>query len=171
MVREWKWMSLVAGLAFGVGCAHQAPVAKSTAGHPEVVAQAAPAVANDSEADRQAAELAKLLKGTVAHFEFDRDALTDEGQARLRTVADALRKLPKAKIRVSGHADELGTEEYNLALGQRRAEVAKKYLVALGVEQVRVDTVSYGEEKPAAAGHADSDHAANRRDELEPLSK
>jgi peptidoglycan-associated lipoprotein len=112
--------------------------------------------------------LEAVLRGAVAHFDFDRDQLKPDGQEKLRQVADALRTHPKAHVRISGYCDELGTEEYNLALGQRRAEVARKYLVALGVSPGQVDTVSFGKEKPADPGHNDDAHAANRRDEVEP---
>jgi peptidoglycan-associated lipoprotein len=77
---------------------------------------------------------------------------------------------PAARIRIAGNCDELGTTEYNLALGQRRAEVARKYLANLGVATSRVETISYGEEKPVATGHDAESHAKNRRDDAEQLS-
>ena len=77
---------------------------------------------------------------------------------------------PAARIQIAGNCDELGTTEYNLALGQRRAEVARKYLVDLGVSASRVDTISYGEERPVAPGHDAESHAANRRDDASVLS-
>ena len=161
-LRTWKVLGLTLSAA-ALGCAHQAKVALTSTPMPSV------ARADTSVADAERAELATLLKGAVAHFDFDQDSLTDEGQARLQKVATALKAHHAQAIRISGHCDELGTEEYNLALGQRRAQVAKKYLMALGVEPTRIDTVSFGEERPLSEAHDDEAHALNRRDELEPL--
>lgn len=71
-----------------------------------------------------------------------------------------------ANIRIEGHCDERGTSEYNLALGDRRANSAKKYLVDLGISAERLSTISYGEEKPADPGHNEAAWAKNRRDEI-----
>jgi peptidoglycan-associated lipoprotein len=109
-----------------------------------------------------------LLKSIVLHFAFDEAVLTGDDQTQLHRLADILKKYPSAKIRVVGHCDERGTEEYNLALGQRRAEVAKKYLTDLGVDMQRVDTLSYGFERPLDSRHLEEAWARNRRDEITP---
>ncbi len=96
--------------------------------------------------------------------------LTDQDRQKLQTLARAMKAHPASRIRIAGNCDELGTTEYNLALGQRRAEVARKYLIDLGVSGARVDTISYGEEHPVATGHDAESHAANRRDDAELLS-
>lgn len=103
----------------------------------------------------------------AVHFEFDRADLTTADQNQLNQLADSLRSRPALKVKVAGHCDELGTEEYNLALGQRRADAARAYLVRLGVEPARVEAVSFGEEQPADAEHTPEAWAANRRAELD----
>ena len=152
-----------------VGCAHQAAEAPPA---PPVVAQTAPPVATAPEKDQadDTAELKRILSGPIAHFEFDKAQLTDQDRQKLQTLAKAMKAHPAARIQIAGNCDELGTTEYNLALGQRRAEVARKYLADLGVASSRVDTISYGEERPVATGHDAESHAANRRDDAALLS-
>ena len=150
-------------------CAHQ-QAAEAPA--PPVVAQAAPPVAEAPDQSKvdDTAELKRILSGPIAHFEFDQAQLTGESRQKLQTLANAMKAHPAARIRIAGNCDELGTTEYNLALGQRRAEVARKYLVDLGVTASRVETISYGEERPVATGHDAESHAANRRDDVELVS-
>jgi peptidoglycan-associated lipoprotein len=111
-------------------------------------------------------DLESLLAGSVLHFDTDASNLDKHDRQRLQHVADYLLGHPGTAIRVAGNCDERGTEEYNLALGQRRSDVAKQYLVDLGVEEARVVTVSYGKEHPASDGHDEASWAQNRRDEL-----
>jgi peptidoglycan-associated lipoprotein len=97
------------------------------------------------------------------NFEFDRYSLTDEAKATLDELAQALKANPQFVVTIEGHADERGTVEYNLALGEQRAQAAKAYLVALGVDASRVDTISHGEQQPVDAGHDELAWAINRR--------
>src|SRR5574340_1110255 len=83
------------------------------------------------------------------YFVYDKYDLSDEAKNSLKTLADVLRKNNKVKVSIEGHCDERGTNEYNLALGDRRAKVAKEYLAAVGIPANRLDIISYGEEKPA----------------------
>ena len=137
-----------------------------------MVAQVAPPVAEAPPQSKteDTAELTRILSGPIAHFEFDQAQLTAESRQKLQLLAKALKAHPAARVRIAGNCDELGTTEYNLALGQRRAEVARKYLADLGVGASRVETISYGEERPVAPGHDAEAHAANRRDDAEQLS-
>jgi peptidoglycan-associated lipoprotein len=82
------------------------------------------------------------------HFEYDRDKLDGPTKSILRTNADWLKNNPNARVEIQGHADERGTNNYNLGLGERRALQTKKYLVNLGIDESRLYTISYGEEKP-----------------------
>lgn len=100
------------------------------------------------------------------HFEFDRARITDESAAILQAKAEILRNFPNVAVTIEGHADERGSLEYNQALGQRRAESAKTYLVNLGLSAGMFRTVSYGEERPLAQGANESAWAENRRDEF-----
>lgn len=112
----------------------------------------------------------RLLRNTVLHFEFDATVLSDQDKVALQRVAEALRVRTWARIRIAGHCDERGTEEYNLALGQRRADVARQYLRALGVSAAAIETVSFGAELPVVEGATEEIYAVNRRDELQPVS-
>ena len=162
-----RWLLLPS--VFLAACAHE-QVAQAPA--QPIVAQPAAPVADatpQAKAD-DTAELNRLLTGPIAHFDFDQARLTDQDREKLQTLAKALKAHPAARIRIAGNCDELGTEEYNLALGQRRAEVARKYLADLGIAASRLETISYGENRPAVEGHDEAAHAANRRDEAELLS-
>jgi peptidoglycan-associated lipoprotein len=103
----------------------------------------------------------------VIHFDFDRSELRDDARAALDAKIPVLLANPDVNIRVAGHADERGSTEYNLALGQRRAATAKRYLSERGVPESRIETVSFGEERPVVDGHDESAWAENRRDEFE----
>ena len=100
------------------------------------------------------------------HFEFDRSRITDEAAAILQRKAEVLRNYPNVSVTIEGHADERGSLEYNQALGQRRAESARSYLVNLGLSAGMFRTVSFGEERPIAQGANESAWAENRRDEF-----
>jgi peptidoglycan-associated lipoprotein len=159
-------ISAVAAL-FVVACAHAKPAEPAPAPKSEPVAKAPPP---EKEAPAPAPErddVGDLLKGLAIHFDFDKADLTVDSQKRLDTLADALRSHPAVHIKVAGNCDELGTEEYNLALGQKRADAVKMYLGHLGVAGGRIDTVSYGEEKPVNPAHTPDAWSANRRDDIE----
>jgi peptidoglycan-associated lipoprotein len=103
----------------------------------------------------------------VVHFDFDESDLRDDARSRLDAKLPILLANPGLTLRISGHADERGSDEYNLALGQRRAAAAKRYLTERGVAGGRIETASFGEEQPVAAGGDESAYAANRRAEFE----
>jgi len=108
----------------------------------------------------------KLAKRSV-YFDYDSNAVKDEYRG---LVQDHSRYMTTAKrdsrIRIEGNADERGSREYNLALGQRRAEAVKRVMTVLGVADNRIETISYGEEKPKAAGHDEASWAENRRADI-----
>jgi peptidoglycan-associated lipoprotein len=97
------------------------------------------------------------------HFDFDKSFIRNDAKPILQKVAAYMKKTPGAKLQIEGHCDERGTSEYNIALGQRRADAAKKYLRNLGVDGGRLSTISYGEERPADPGHNETAWARNRR--------
>jgi peptidoglycan-associated lipoprotein len=101
-----------------------------------------------------------------AFFGFDESTLSSDAQAALSTSADFLKKNGQYNLLIEGHCDERGTEQYNLALGDRRANTAKEYLTTLGVDSSRIRTVSYGEERPFDPGHDEAAWAKNRRAHL-----
>jgi peptidoglycan-associated lipoprotein len=97
------------------------------------------------------------------HFDFDKYDIRPGDASILNENAALLKKYPNVKIQIEGHCDERGTVEYNLALGERRANSAKNYLVSLGISPARISTISYGKEKPLDPGHNEEAWAKNRR--------
>lgn len=102
---------------------------------------------------------------TVFYFEFDKSLLNADARAALNIHAERLRSNPRA-VRLEGHADERGTREYNMALGERRANAVKEYLVLQGVDGSYLEAISYGEERPSQLGSDDQSWSLNRRVEM-----
>ncbi len=107
-----------------------------------------------------------LLSQRVVYFEFDSSAIRDDALPVIRAHADYLASNSQVSFTLEGHADERGTREYNLALGERRADAVRRMLIANGVSPAQVRVVSYGEERPAVLGHDESAWSMNRRAEL-----
>jgi len=105
------------------------------------------------------------------HFDFDKYDIRPEDTKILKESAALLMKHPRVRIQIEGHCDERGTNEYNLALGERRSNSAKKYLISMGVPESRLSTISYGEERPLDPGHNEEAWARNRRAHFVILSK
>ncbi len=101
--------------------------------------------------------------GSKVYFAFDKSTLSEEARETLKAQAGWLKEYEGVTVTIEGHADERGTREYNLALGERRANAVKDYLTALGVDPNRLRTISYGEERPAVVGHDKEAWAKNRR--------
>ena len=97
------------------------------------------------------------------HFNFDKYDIRPEDAAILKENAALLKRFSNVKVQIEGHCDERGTVEYNLALGERRANKTKDYLVSLGISAARISTISYGKEKPLDPGHNEEAWAKNRR--------
>ncbi|HYB10647.1 MAG TPA: peptidoglycan-associated lipoprotein Pal [Alphaproteobacteria bacterium] len=102
--------------------------------------------------------------GDRIFFEFDKADLRPDARAQVGKWAEFLKKYPQDTVTIQGHADERGTREYNLALGERRAASAKKYLSSLGIDSKRIATISYGKENPDPVGSNEAAWAQNRRD-------
>lgn len=115
-------------------------------------------------ADARSTVVAKIF------FDYDQSELSADARGSLDQKLAVLKQYPDVHIRVEGNADERGADEYNLALGQRRAAAAKRYLVDHGVDESRIETISYGEERPACTGHDESCWSQNRRDEFVPTT-
>lgn len=124
--------------------------------------------ARDREARERAAEMARIRESLTAmvHFEYDSEQLTPEMEDRLRAKAAILRANPGVRLRIEGHADERGSTEYNLALGQRRAEAVKTFLAGYGISPERLTTISYGKERPLVDRSTEAAWAQNRRAEF-----
>ena len=149
-----------------VACSHAqpAPVAAPVAPPPpsvQVIAEPPPAPAATPVAPPQ-------LTTVSVYFDYDSSELLPEVRAVLEAFFDQAKKQPDQRIRIEGNCDERGSREYNVALGQRRADAAKKYLTDLGLAADRITTISYGKERPRALGHDAEAWKENRRDDLVP---
>lgn len=119
--------------------------------------------------DAQGSDSGKIDGLVTIHFDYDKSALTSDAKKKLQGNADWIKKNSKVKVQIEGHCDSRGTIEYNLALGERRANSVKAYLVSLGVPATRLTTISYGEEKPVATGESEEAYSKNRRANFVPL--
>jgi len=118
--------------------------------------------AKDAAAKKNAAALADLNIQNI-YFDYDKSNIRTDAREILKADADIFTKNANAKIVIEGHCDERGTAEYNMALGERRAQETKNYLVNLGLDASRMETISYGKERPADPGHDEKAWAQNRR--------
>ncbi|MCX8116901.1 MAG: peptidoglycan-associated lipoprotein Pal [Desulfobacterota bacterium] len=107
----------------------------------------------------------------MIHFDFDKYDIRPQDAEILKQNAEVLKRFPSVKIQIEGHCDERGTEEYNLALGERRANSTKKYLISLGIAADRMTTISYGEERPLDPGHNEEAWSKNRRAQFVIIAK
>src|SRR5207253_6345211 len=127
-------------------------------------------IADSLAALGKSTEAVRALLATMIHFDYDKAIIRGGDAAVLDQKVAILQANPALRIRISGHCDERGSDEYNLALGNRRATAAKQYLVSHGIDAGRVEPVSYGEERPIDPGHNEEAWAKNRRDEVDILA-
>jgi peptidoglycan-associated lipoprotein len=160
-------------VALAAGCHHTAPAAPApqpVAAAPAPSPQAAPTpvtpVSDDGSA-RRASEAARNTLMQMAFFDFDRSELTDQDRSTLDAKIPILQNNPTLRIRIDGNCDDRGSDEFNMALGQRRAAMAKRYLTDHGIDASRIDIISYGKERPIAQGDDDAAWARNRNDQFE----
>ena len=170
----YKTLGLALCAAFISACSSTGDVEEGTSSEAtatETEAEATQAVdtaavdGESLEAEAAAAQAA-LLEQTVFYFDFDESTIKSESKAALMAHAAYLAANGSAQVVLEGHADERGTVEYNLALGERRANAVQRFLIVNGASRGQLETVSYGEEKPAVMGSSESAWAQNRRVEL-----
>lgn len=121
------------------------------------------------ERERAMAEARNAL-AAVVYFDYDRADLSEDARATLEAKVPVLQANPSIRLRVAGHTDARGSDEYNMALAQRRAAAVQRYLADRGVDASRLEIVSFGEERPAVAGENESAWAQNRRAEFEVIA-
>ena len=178
--------------AFSVACGGKKPVEQvapvadaDSAARAQAEADAAAQAQRDRQAQQEqerlasqrasdsaaaAARAAEGIRNTVTamiHFDYDKWNVRGEDAGILDQKVAILQANPELRIRVGGHCDERGSDEYNLALGNRRAQAAKQYLVSHGIDASRIETQSWGEERPSVDGHDEGAWSQNRRDEFE----
>ncbi len=183
MMRAPSLLMLLAAAAFAFACGGS-PAPEEPAPEPVPAAEPAPEPAPvDDSADRErierermareAAERSRAVTGDLAamiNFDYDQSTVRQADQGTLDRKAAILQANPNVKLRISGHADERGSDEYNLALANRRAAAAKRYLENKGIDGSRLEVIAYGEERPLNPGTDESAFAQNRRDEFEVTS-
>jgi peptidoglycan-associated lipoprotein len=161
-------------VVFGLGaCKHKAlkespppPPAEATAGTEASGANSANADASRGVDDETAGPQAGLLAKRTIYFDFDNSEIKGEGTDIVAAHSKYLAKNPAARVRLEGNTDERGSREYNIGLGERRAQAVRRALLLQGASDMQLSTVSYGEERPAAAGHDETAWAKNRRVEI-----
>ena len=156
MMKFFKIAGIFASLALVAACASTGPDLDASAGADTTTSAAPTGPVPGSQAD---------LENSAGHrvfFGYDEYTLTGEAQATLARQAAWLKEYPETRILVAGNCDERGPREYNLALGARRAEAAKSYLVSLGVDASRITTVSYGKERPIDPRSTEAAWSVNR---------
>jgi peptidoglycan-associated lipoprotein len=154
------------------GCAKKETLNDQLAVKPDTAAVAPgpfpetkPAIDQEAlRAERLGTEAAQVLQ--TIYFSYDSYMLSDEARTVLARIGEFMKSYSEISLTVGGHCDERGSTEYNMALGQNRADEAKKYLVSYGVNGSRISTISWGEEKPAEPGDSEAVWAKNRRDEF-----
>ena len=144
-------LCLVMALAAGFGCAKK---------------QAAEPGYTDSGTSSEMQAAIQQITDARVLFAFDKFSIQPQYQEVLKTKAELMKKFPSIRVRIEGNCDERGTQEYNLALGERRANAAYNYLVNLGVPASQLEKISYGKENPAVSGHNESAWSQNRRDDF-----
>ncbi len=162
-IRHGAVVALMSVLAACATKTAEAPPAEDKSG---ASAQTAPAAGTKSAKELEMEKQQQLLSQTTVYFAFDSSAIDEQSRAVIEAHAAYLLNTPNAKMSLAGHCDERGTREYNLALGERRAQAVEKLMKAFGVPGGQLKTVSYGEEKPVDPGHDESAWRKNRRVEL-----
>jgi peptidoglycan-associated lipoprotein len=181
---KWILAALSMVLLLAAGCAKKEMVKSTDTTAEAAIPAPAPAekpgeIVSETMKPGQQTAMAEAAAGVAAtqekpsqfsdiHFDFDKSFIREDAKPILEQVADYLKKNPRASMVIEGNCDERGTAEYNMALGERRAESAKSYLLSLGVRAGALSTVSFGEEKPLDPGHNESAWAKNRRDHFVP---
>jgi len=174
MKRFWVLLALVAFISFGCQKAATKPEAEQPKKEQREGAEKTPEKITEQKIASGKESVESQEKGAGAmeekesmfkdiNFEFDRYDIKDEYKSELKSIAEWMTKHPNTKLSVEGHCDERGTNEYNLALGDRRAKAVKDYLISLGVPSSKAETISYGEEKPLCTEHTEDCWAKNRR--------
>lgn len=141
-------------------------IARAEQARLDSIAAAEAAAAAEQRAMEQRMAAARETLTRTIYFDYDEADITTQAEQILRAKLDILRNSPAVRIRIEGHADERGTNEYNIALGNRRAESVRQFMTGFGIDQNRISIVSYGEDQPAAMGSSEAAWAQNRRAEF-----
>lgn len=168
-IRSLVYSLAVVGLVFAVGCSSKKKAEDSAAGGE--MGDSAPGIESSAMSfDASGSDSGQIAGLVTVNFEYDRATLSAQSRAQIQTNVEWMKANPNMKIQVEGHCDSRGSIEYNLSLGERRAQAVKSYMTSLGIPSSRVSIISYGKEKPLSMGDSEADHARNRRANFVPLS-
>jgi peptidoglycan-associated lipoprotein len=175
-MQNWNHANLIVIGGLGLvlllsGCPKKVDTAKSTAAVQEEKVAAPPELVKPVPAPASKVEETPAAKEaempsqnlTDAYFDYDQYTIRPDARAALENNARWLKNNPKVRVKIEGHCDERGTNEYNLALGERRAKSVQRFLSSIGVDQSRLSTISYGEERPGCTETNEACYAKNRR--------
>jgi len=154
LTRVFVVMVLALGLLSAVGCSKK-------------TSETSPFNDGGDPAVRQAAQ---QISSGIVYFDFDKFDIKPEYRDMLRQKADLMKRYPQIRVRIEGNCDARGTQEYNLALGERRARAAHDYMTMLGVNASQMELISFGKERPAVEGSGEAVWSKNRRDEFRVIS-
>lgn len=167
-----RWITCAGMLVLLAACGgRQTPAPVSTPAGPGVfgngsgagAALGAPGSVSRSELGPGSQQDLAATAGDRVFFDYDRSDISPEGRLTLERQAQWLKRYPNVTVTIEGHTDERGTREYNISLGQRRAETVKNVLIALGIPALRISTISYGKERPEVPHSDEASYAQNRR--------
>jgi peptidoglycan-associated lipoprotein len=162
-----RTISFVSGcLLTLVACSHAQPVPPA----PEKIVVAEPAPPPPPPAPAPVAPPPAEVSPSSVYFDYDTSEISPDTRTALQSFFDQAQKRPDKDVRIEGNCDERGSREYNMALGQRRADAARKYLENLGLDTSRITAISNGKERPMAPGHDEDSWKQNRRDDLIPTT-
>ncbi len=171
MIRNFSYALMTLSLVVAIGCSSKKK-SEDTAG-----GDMSGEVTESPQIDSTAMNFSAVGSdsGTIAglssiNFEYDRSALTAEAKSKIQGNVEWMKSNAGSKLQIEGHCDARGSIEYNLSLGERRAQAVKSYMISLGIPSSRLAIISYGKEKPLASGDSESDYARNRRANFVPLA-
>jgi peptidoglycan-associated lipoprotein len=164
MIRKISVTLCIASLALAIGCS-----SKKKAEDAEGAGGAPALESTPMNFDVAGSDSGKIEGLNTIHFDYDQATLSPEAKRLIKGNADWMKANGAVKVQIEGHCDARGSIEYNLSLGERRAQAVKNYMVGLGIPASRLSIISYGKEKPIAPGDTEADYAKNRRANFVPL--
>lgn len=170
-IRKLSMIFMTATLTLAIGCSSKKKAEDSQAPG-DVTTTEAPQIESTPMSFNAAGSDSGQIEGLqTINFDYDKANLTADAKTKLQGNASWMKSNPDTRIQIEGHTDSRGSIEYNLSLGERRAQSVKTYLTGLGIPAARLSIISYGKEKPLANGDSESDHARNRRANFVPLGQ
>lgn len=170
-IRKLSMIFVTATLALAIGCSSKKKAEDSQAPG-DVTTTEAPQIDSTAMSFNASGSDSGQIEGLqTINFDYDKANLNSDARTKLQGNADWMKSNPNTRVQIEGHTDSRGSIEYNLSLGERRAQSVKSYLTSLGIPAGRLSIISYGKEKPLADGDSESDHARNRRANFVPLGQ